>query len=246
MSKTKRTTQRYSRRTFLKGAGVTAVGAAAVVAACAPTNVAPAATTAQQTAVKAAPAGAAAGSLMKVTVNARAIETAVDPRWTLAELLRDQLGLTGTKVGCDRGECGSCTVIVDGKAVLACMTLASENAGKKIQTVEGLANGGKMNGLQQAFWEAGAAQCGFCTPGMLMSSTALLAATPKPSDGDAHELDRAPRRDAEAVRGRRAARAVREPLPLHRLPEDRRGGHGRVRPAASGVRRDRREGEEDH
>src|SRR3990172_5177856 len=110
MSKTKLRIARISRRTFLKSAGVTAVGAAAVAAACAPSNVAPAGTTAQQAAVKAAPAGAAAGSLMKLTVNARAIETGVDPRWTLAELLRDQLGLTGTKVGCDRGECGSCTV----------------------------------------------------------------------------------------------------------------------------------------
>ena len=184
MSKTKPRIARISRRTFLKSAGVTAVGAAAVAAACAPTNVAPAATTAQQAGVKAAPAGAATGSLMKLTVNARAIETGVDPRWSLAELLRDQLGLTGTKIGCDRGECGSCTVIVDGKAVLACMTLASEVAGKKIETVEGLALGGTMNGLQQAFWETGAAQCGFCTPGMLMSSTALLAAKPKPNEDE--------------------------------------------------------------
>src|SRR5574341_1904376 len=159
MSKTKPRTARISRRTFLKGAGVTAVGAAAVAAACAPSNVAPAATTAQQAAAARAPAGAANGALMRLTVNNTAIDTAVDPRWTLAQLLREQLGLTGTKVGCDRGECGSCTVIVDGKAVLSCMTLASSVAGARIQTVEGLAVGGKMNGLQQAFWEAGSAQC---------------------------------------------------------------------------------------
>ena len=184
MSTTKQRTTRYSRRTFLKGAGVTAVGAAAVAAACAPTNVAPASATAQQAAAARAPAGAANGALMKLTVNHVAVETAVDPRWTLAQLLREQFGLTGTKVGCDRGECGSCTVIVDGKAVLACMTLASSVTGAQIQTVEGLASGGKMNALQQAFWEAGAAQCGFCTPGMLMSSTALLAAKPKPTEDD--------------------------------------------------------------
>jgi len=121
---------------------------------------------------------------MELTVNSTLYETAVDPRWTLAELLRDQLGLTGTKVGCDRGECGTCTVLVNGKAVLSCMVLATEVAGKKIATVEGLAGNGKLNALQQAFWDSGAAQCGFCTPGMLMSATALLAAKPKPTEDE--------------------------------------------------------------
>ena len=179
----KATRGRYSRRTFLKGAGVTAAATTAV--SCATTNVAPAPPAAIPTAVRVGPLpGAPVTALTQVTVNGTLYEAAVDPRWTLAEMLRDQLGLTGTKVGCDRGECGSCTVIVDGKAVLSCLTLATEAAGKQITTVEGLATGGKLNGLQQAFWDAGAVQCGFCTPGMLMSATALLAAQPKPSEDE--------------------------------------------------------------
>lgn len=130
------------------------------------------------------PAGAAQTTIVQTTVNGTAFEVAVDARWTLAELLRDQLLLTGTKVGCDRGECGSCTVIVDGKAVLACLALAVEVSGKTVQTVEGLATTGKLNPLQQSFWDSGSAQCGFCIPGMLMSSTALLAATPKPTEDE--------------------------------------------------------------
>jgi xanthine dehydrogenase YagT iron-sulfur-binding subunit len=171
-----------TRRTFLKGAGVTAGAAAAVpiAAACAPAapGVVPAAIRV------APPAGAPATALVPFTVNGVAFEAAVDPRWTLAEVLRDQLNLTGTKVGCDRGECGSCTVIVDGKAVLSCMTLATEVSGKTVTTVESLAGDGKLSPLQQAFWDAGAAQCGFCTPGMLMSATALLSAKPKPTEDD--------------------------------------------------------------
>ena len=173
---------RFSRRTFLKGAGV---GTAAAAAVPLKAMVDPPAPAARPVAIRVGPpAGADATQLMEVTVNGTFFEAAVDPRWTLAEFLRDQLHLTGTKVGCDRGECGSCTVVVGGKAVLACSTLAAEVAGKKIQTVEGLATGGKLNPLQQAFWDAGATQCGFCIPGMLMSSTALLAATPKPSEDE--------------------------------------------------------------
>ncbi len=175
---------RYSRRTFLKGAGVTAAGAAA--AANVPAGAAaPAAPAARPVVVRVGPpAGRPGTALMQATVNGTLFEAAVDARWTLAEMLRDQLGLTGTKVGCDRGECGSCTVVVEGKAVLSCLILATEAAGRKITTVEGLAGGGKLNGLQQAFWDAGALQCGFCTPGMLMSATALLAANPKPTEDD--------------------------------------------------------------
>lgn len=121
---------------------------------------------------------------MQVTVNGTLFEAGVDPRWTLAEFLRDQLNLTGTKVGCDRGECGSCTVLVDGKAILSCMALATEVAGRKITTVESLAGDGKLSTLQQAFWDSGSVQCGFCTPGMLMSATALLAAKPKPTEDE--------------------------------------------------------------
>jgi len=121
---------------------------------------------------------------MQLTVNGTLYEAAVDARWTLAELLREQIGLTGTKLGCDRGECGACTVLIEGKSALSCMTLAAEAADKKITTVESLSSDGKMSTLQEAFWAAGAVQCGFCTPGMLMSATALLQANPKPTEDD--------------------------------------------------------------
>lgn len=175
---------RYTRRTFLKGAGVTGAGAAA---AAVPVQAAfaPAAPVARPVAVRIGPpAGAAETTLIEVTVNGLLFEAGVDPRWTLADFLRDQLNLTGTKVGCDRGECGSCTVVVDGRAVLACTTLATEVAGRKITTVESLAADGKLSPLQQAFWDSGSVQCGFCTPGMLMSATALLAANPKPTEDE--------------------------------------------------------------
>ena len=175
---------RYSRRTFLKGAGATAAGTAA--AAAVPIGGrAPEAPVARPVAVRVGPpAGSANTALMQVTVNGTLFEAAIDPRWTLAEFLRDQLNLTGTKVGCDRGECGACTVLVDGTPYLACSTFATEVAGKKITTVESLASDGKLNGLQNAFWESGSVQCGFCIPGMLMSATALLAAKPKPTEDD--------------------------------------------------------------
>ncbi len=124
---------------------------------------------------------------MQIEVNGTLYELAVDSRWTLAELLRDQLGLTGTKVGCDRGECGSCTVLLNGRAVLSCLTLAVEADGQKVATVEGLARDGKLGPLQEAFWDRGAAQCGFCTPGMLMSATALLEAKPKPTEAEVRQ-----------------------------------------------------------
>ena len=170
-----------TRRSLLKGAGVTA-GAAAAIPIGGGIVSAP---LARPVAVKVGPpAGAAQTTLLQLTVNGTVFDAAVDPRWTLAEVLRDQLFLTGTKIGCDRGECGSCTVVVDGKAVLGCMTLATEVAGKEITTVENLASGGKLNALQQAFWDAGSCQCGFCIPGMLMSATALLQAKPKPTEDE--------------------------------------------------------------
>jgi len=108
----------------------------------------------------------------------------VEARTLLVQYLRESCTLTGTKVGCDTSSCGACTVLVDGKAILSCMTLATEVAGRKITTVESLAGAGKLSSLQQAFWDAGSAQCGFCTPGMLMSATALLAAKPKPTEDE--------------------------------------------------------------
>jgi carbon-monoxide dehydrogenase small subunit len=106
---------------------------------------------------------------------------AVQAQRTLVELLRGELGLTGTKQGCDRGDCGACTVLLDGEPVLACLTLAVECHGKSVETVEGLAHGKDLHPLQRAFVEHGAAQCGFCTPGMLMSAKALVDREASPS-----------------------------------------------------------------
>ncbi len=100
---------------------------------------------------------------------------------TLLEVLRDRLGLTGTKSGCEEAECGACTVLVDGKAILSCITLASDVEGKKITTIEGLSEGEKLHPLQEAFLNEGAVQCGFCTPGMILASKALLDFNPHPN-----------------------------------------------------------------
>jgi xanthine dehydrogenase YagT iron-sulfur-binding subunit len=121
---------------------------------------------------------------ISLAVNGRQVIVEVAPRWTLAELLREKLGLTGTKVGCNRGECGSCTVLVDGAAVYSCSLLAVEAAGRHVLTVEGLAADGQLHPLQRAFLEHDALQCGYCTPGMLMSLVALLNRKPHPSEAD--------------------------------------------------------------
>jgi xanthine dehydrogenase YagT iron-sulfur-binding subunit len=114
-------------------------------------------------------------------INGRAHSLSVEPRWTLQSVLRDQLGLMGTKAGCERGECGSCTVLIDGVARYACMTLAVEAAGAQITTVEGLMRGEELGPVQQAFVEEDAFQCGYCTPGQVVSVEALLRKTPDPS-----------------------------------------------------------------
>ncbi|MFH1335442.1 MAG: (2Fe-2S)-binding protein, partial [Candidatus Zixiibacteriota bacterium] len=106
------------------------------------------------------------------------------PRRTLLEVLRDNLGLTGAKEACDTGDCGACTVIIEGKPVVSCLTLAIEAQGKEILTIEGLAKDGILHPLQQAFVEHGAIQCGFCTPGMIMAAKALLDEIPKPSEAE--------------------------------------------------------------
>jgi len=119
-----------------------------------------------------------------LTVNGSLYEVDVRPTARLLDVLREDLGLTGTKEGCAEGECGACTVLVDGKAVASCVMLAVQARGKEIVTVEGLARDGEIDLLQQKFVEYGAVQCGFCTPGMLMSAKALLMANPVPSDQD--------------------------------------------------------------
>jgi 4-hydroxybenzoyl-CoA reductase subunit gamma len=122
--------------------------------------------------------------LLALTVNGRAREDAVSDHALLLDYLRDTAGLTGTKQGCDGGECGACTVLVDGETRLACITLAASCDGRQVETIESLAAGGRMSRLQQAFHENLGTQCGFCTPGMIMASEALLRRTPHPADDE--------------------------------------------------------------
>ncbi|MFZ7110340.1 MAG: (2Fe-2S)-binding protein [Desulfatiglandales bacterium] len=118
---------------------------------------------------------------LKLMVNDIEYRIQVQPQRTLVEVLRDQLGLTGTKKSCNEGECGACTVLMDGKPVASCMVLALDAQDKHITTIEGLARGEKLHPIQEAFVKHGAIQCGFCTPGMIMSAKALLDETPHPT-----------------------------------------------------------------
>jgi carbon-monoxide dehydrogenase small subunit len=117
-------------------------------------------------------------------VNGDRVEVAVEPMTTLLECLRYELRLTGSKQGCDKGDCGACTVLVDGQPTLSCITLAHAAAGRQVRTVEGLARNGRLHPLQDSFDTKGAAQCGFCTPGILMSAAALLESNAAPSADD--------------------------------------------------------------
>jgi carbon-monoxide dehydrogenase small subunit len=120
--------------------------------------------------------------LIELKVNGEVYEVAIQPWRTLLEVLRNDLGLTGAKRGCDEGDCGACTVIIDGKTKLSCLTLAIEAEGREIETIEGLAKGGELHPIQEAFVEHGAIQCGFCTPGMIMTVKALLEENANPSE----------------------------------------------------------------
>lgn len=126
--------------------------------------------------------------VIELTVNGEPYEVAIHPHRTLLEVLREEIMLSGSKEGCGMGACGACTVLVDGEAVLACLTLALSVEGRDIRTVEGLAEDQELAPLQKAFVEHGAIQCGFCTPGMLISSTALLSKNPHP---DEYEIKKA-------------------------------------------------------
>jgi aerobic-type carbon monoxide dehydrogenase small subunit (CoxS/CutS family) len=162
---------KLSRRKFLEVSGASVAGSAALPVVA---------------------GGAAAPPVLQVSgaprtdiqlrVNGTMRTASVEDRWTLAEFLRDHLELTGTKIGCDRGECGACTVLVDGVPVYSCSSLAVWAAGRSVETVEGLAGpGGELHPLQQSFITHDAPQCGFCTSGQLMTARALLAANPSPS-----------------------------------------------------------------
>ena len=134
--------------------------------------------------MEAAAASVVSSKTISVEVNGVEYEREVDARRLLIHFIRDDLALTGSHIGCDTGNCGACSVIVDGMLLKSCMTLAVQADGSKIETVEGLAEGDELNALQQSFSEHHALQCGYCTPGMLMSATALLRKNPRPSQDE--------------------------------------------------------------
>ena len=125
--------------------------------------------------------------VINLIVNGEPTEVAVAPDVTLLQVIRDKLELTGTKEACSLGECGACTVILDGKAVNSCLVLAVEAKGKEVLTIEGLRKNGELHPIQKAFIENGAVQCGFCTPGMILSAKALLDENSEPGEGDVRE-----------------------------------------------------------
>jgi carbon-monoxide dehydrogenase small subunit len=122
--------------------------------------------------------------LMTLTVNGVTHEVAIEPRQSLLQVLREELHLTGTKEGCSEGECGACTVILDGQTVDSCLIFGLEADGREVLTIEGLSSGEQLHPLQAAFAEYGGVQCGFCTPGMLLAAKALLDSNPQPSEAD--------------------------------------------------------------
>jgi xanthine dehydrogenase YagT iron-sulfur-binding subunit len=161
---------RLSRRRFF--------GSVASGAAEAAVLTLPAAIAAQPGAAQSADAGMVPATL---SINGQTHSLSVEPRWSLQHVLHDRLGLTGTKLGCERGECGACTVLIDGVARYSCLTLALEAVGTQITTVEGLMLGEQLGPVQQAFVEQDALQCGYCTPGQVVSVEALLRKTPQPT-----------------------------------------------------------------
>jgi aerobic-type carbon monoxide dehydrogenase small subunit (CoxS/CutS family) len=122
------------------------------------------------------------GNRIQFKVNDDLVSLEVEPHWTLLRVIRDELGLTGTKEGCGEGDCGACTVLVDDRAVNSCLILAIDVDGKAIITIEGLTQGDELHPLQKAFMEKGAVQCGFCTPGMILTAKALLDQNPHPTE----------------------------------------------------------------
>jgi carbon-monoxide dehydrogenase small subunit len=124
---------------------------------------------------------------IQLKVNGQQYELTVEPHWTLLETVREQLGLTGSKEGCGTGDCGACSMIVDGKLITSCLVLAPEADGCEVLTIEGLARNGDLHPVQQAFIDVGGVQCGFCTPGMIMTAKSLLDSKPRPTLDDVRE-----------------------------------------------------------
>ena len=122
-----------------------------------------------------------------VTVNGKTYQNEVEPRLLLVHYLRDVLGLTGTHVGCDTSQCGACTVLIDGRSAKSCTVFAVQADGSEVVTIEGLAKGDQLHPLQEGFWEEHGLQCGFCTPGMIMSAVDLLADNPRPTEREIRE-----------------------------------------------------------
>jgi len=167
-----------SRRGFLKGLGGGAIGTAVITTGLVNSDAA--------AAYSPEAVGTGRGkSTISLKVNGKSYRVEVEHRNTLAEVLRDQLGLTGTKIGCDRGECGACTVMIDGRNFYSCSQLAVWMQGKEILTIEGLAKGDKLDPLQEAFIEHDGPQCGFCTSGQIMSGKALLLKNSQPTEAQA-------------------------------------------------------------
>jgi carbon-monoxide dehydrogenase small subunit len=124
---------------------------------------------------------------IRMTVNGEEVKGWVEPRRTLVDFLRDDLNLTGTKKGCELGNCGACTVLMDGKPINSCLVLAVEAEGSEILTIEGLSDGSSLHPIQEAFMEHGAVQCGYCTPGMILSAKALLDENPYPTENEVRD-----------------------------------------------------------
>ena len=124
---------------------------------------------------------------VSMTVNGRLRKATVEPRTLLVHFLREQLLLTGTHIGCDTSQCGACTVLVDGRSVKSCTMFAVQADGSQVTTIEGLANNGQLHAVQEGFWEEHGLQCGYCTPGMIMSAVNLLQQTPKPTEQQIRE-----------------------------------------------------------
>ena len=124
---------------------------------------------------------------VSIQVNGRALQRTIEPRLLLVHFLRDVAGLTGTKIGCDTSQCGSCTVLLDGRSVKSCTCLAAQADGSSVTTIEGLAPEGTLHAVQQGFWEEHGLQCGYCTPGMIMSAVNLLQDNPSPTEQQIRE-----------------------------------------------------------